>query len=649
MAGVASGDVHYSTSDGDSWKDAKKEPSGVNAYVLMADDFLESEEALAATTGTDCALSFTRDGGYSWNQISLISTENGGVKNMSFTPDYGSSGVLFVVTDNVNAGNDSLMQYLPDDGVWERIENQANIDVVQVSPEWESDSTVFFADRTASATEQIFRSTDGGIRFKAQLDEPPVQWYGWIVLNSSDLVVGADGAVYITTNNGTTWTKKTSGLDDAGKISTFSMSPAFDDDETLLAGDDAGMVFMSVDAGGKWKSKTTGDEGFEDGGVVYVAFHPDFAENETFFGAGDDGSANTTLVISRWTDEWDVISDVSGQSSPAEADDGVPTGIRCAPDGTLYVTYSNADGMFRALNPTTSKPKSVAWEQVEDEITNELSSLHLTMGSNILWGHHTDDIYTYEDTLTGKVTLTSPSDGSDTGRVDTAKLAWNDMEGSDEYQIRVNTDPGFKGEEIDVDATELTSITVTGLEDGKTYYWKVRVAKGEPVYSNYSDVWSFTTAMGAGQWNPFVGGVPEAPANGATNVPLQPTFAWNAADWATGYEFVLADNPAFNPIVSKTGANALTTTVYLCEATLDYETSYYWKVRAISKTSNSEWASAVFTTMAKAPPPPEPPKPPPTPVVPEPTTPAYIWVIIGIGAALVIAVIILIVRTRRVA
>ena len=49
---------------------------------------------------------------------------------------------------------------------------------------------------------------------------------------------------------------------------------------------------------------------------------------------------------------------------------------------------------------------------------------------------------------------------------------------------------------------------------------------------------------------------------------------------------------------------------------------------------------------AAAPEPPAPPEAPPPP--PEPTTPVYIWVIIGIGAALVIAVIILIVRTRRV-
>ena len=146
-----------------------------------------------------------------------------------------------------------------------------------------------------------------------------------------------------------------------------------------------------------------------------------------------------------------------------------------------------------------------------------------------------------------------------------------------------------------------------------------------------------------------MGGIPESPANGATNVPLQPSFAWNPADWATGYEFILSDDPSYQTIVSKTGANALTNTVYLCEVVLDYETAYYWKVRAISKSSSSEWAEAVFTTMAQAPEPPPPP-PPPEEVVQEPLiNPLFLWVIIGIGAVLVIALIILIVRTRRVA
>jgi hypothetical protein len=304
--------------------------------------------------------------------------------------------------------------------------------------------------------------------------------------------------------------------------------------------------------------------------------------------------------------------------------------------------------MFRCLNPTTSDTKKVKWEQVTEDIAaNPLDSLRLTAGSNMLWGHRGADVWQYEDTLTGSVVLSSPSDGSTSNREDEALLSWNDMEGADTYELWYDTDPGFKAAKV-IETTEVTSRKISDLNDGTTYYWKVRVEAGEPVLSRWSEVWSFTTALGEPEWHPFKPASNVAPSPGATDVQLTPTFQWNPADWATGYEFVLAKDAAFSDtLVSKTGANALTATVYMSEQKLDVSTTYYWKVRAIAKTSDSEWAQGVFTTMSAPPPPPE--EPPPEKEPPPPTTPMYIWVIIGVGALLVIAVIILIVRTRRVA
>ena len=146
---------------------------------------------------------------------------------------------------------------------------------------------------------------------------------------------------------------------------------------------------------------------------------------------------------------------------------------------------------------------------------------------------------------------------------------------------------------------------------------------------------------------------------GATDVPLLPTFQWNPADWANGYEVVLSLNDTFtSPVASVTVANA----VWVADVNLKTNTVYFWRVRAVSDASQSEWGVGAFTTVG--PPPPPPPAPPapvvvppavnmPAPVVippqPAPITPAYIWAIIIIGAVLVIAVIILIVRTRRIA
>ena len=173
---------------------------------------------------------------------------------------------------------------------------------------------------------------------------------------------------------------------------------------------------------------------------------------------------------------------------------------------------------------------------------------------------------------------------------------------------------------------------------------------GAPTLSRFSETWSFTTAIGEAQWSPMTAPTGVGPLPGATSVPLRPTFTWNPADRATGYEFILARDSEFTDVVvTLTGGNALPTTVWTCDRVLDYSTTYYWKVRAISPSSHSEWAVGIFTTEASTPPSPPPPlpqpspPPPPTPM-PPPTTPMYIWAIIGIGAALIIGLLVLIVR-----
>ncbi len=173
-----------------------------------------------------------------------------------------------------------------------------------------------------------------------------------------------------------------------------------------------------------------------------------------------------------------------------------------------------------------------------------------------------------------------------------------------------------------------------------------------------------------------------APEGGERDTPLTPTFAWTAVADADGYYFELADNPYFVlPLVKLVGdfPASLIVTAYAYVGELDYSTAYYWRVKAVSGSIDagdlveSAWVSNVFITMDEPvePPPPiviEEVPPPvitieqpdiiieqpdiivPLPAVVEtPITPAWIYVIIAVGAVLVIALIVLIVRTRRVA
>ena len=162
------------------------------------------------------------------------------------------------------------------------------------------------------------------------------------------------------------------------------------------------------------------------------------------------------------------------------------------------------------------------------------------------------------------------------------------------------------------------------------------------------------------------------PDGGAADVRLTPTFAWEPVDDAAGYYFELADNATFVVPLAKLDGDLgrLIVTAYAHVTALDYSTAYYWRVKAVSGTIDggnlveSAWVSSVFITADEPvePVPPiviEPTPPAPTPIIEPiveviippatPMTPAWIYVIIGVGAVLVIALIVLVVRTRRVA
>ena len=92
------------------------------------------------------------------------------------------------------------------------------------------------------------------------------------------------------------------------------------------------------------------------------------------------------------------------------------------------------------------------------------------------------------------------------------------------------------------------------------------------------------------------------PAMGATNVPVSNiTFAWPVSTVAgVTYEFVIAEElgnvDKFAIIDYSTTAHS--NSCALME-TLKYNTTYWWRVRAVNSTSHSDWLVYFFTTVSK--------------------------------------------------
>jgi hypothetical protein len=325
--------------------------------------------------------------------------------------------------------------------------------------------------------------------------------------------------------------------------------------------------------------------------------------------------------------------------------------ILVSADNTLYVVdgTTNDGGVYRLLLDETGN----LWEFIGDTDMNDTSwHAWLTPGSNVLWtidwGGSDAELWVIADTLTGQVMLDSPADGFRSDDESYIALAWNEMSGADEYEYCVETTVIAGTNKTGT--TDDTDVAFNDLSDGAEYTWKVRVAPGEPWSSRWSDSRTFHTALGAPPWSPAI----YAPGNGATGVDLMPAFSWETATGADGYQFQLNDSPVFATLVDV----KVSTEAYQVTIELEYGTTYYWRVRALKgDDAISRWSEvAVFTTMEE---PAEPPPPPTTTIItsttqaPEPVVlptaipPALLWTIVGIGAALIIAVIILIIRTRR--
>jgi len=101
--------------------------------------------------------------------------------------------------------------------------------------------------------------------------------------------------------------------------------------------------------------------------------------------------------------------------------------------------------------------------------------------------------FTFEDSGSSIPLPTSPSVDNET--TNSADIHWTAAEGADSYSIRYRTSVGAYGEAIDIPGGgSVTSYTLSGLEDGITYYYQIRTNVGSD-YSEWTDEDSFSTLV----------------------------------------------------------------------------------------------------------------------------------------------------------
>lgn len=193
-------------------------------------------------------------------------------------------------------------------------------------------------------------------------------------------------------------------------------------------------------------------------------------------------------------------------------------------------------------------------------------------------------------------TLVSPAYNA-TGVTIPARLTWS-APGSSSYiyAVQVSRNEGFTDLACSSQALNEAAVSLPNLTAGTRYWWRVQ-AYNDYGYSSWTNAFIFTTAA-ATVVNPAVP-VLLSPASGATSIPVSTTLSWKATERAATYTVLVAQDQAFAKGVI---TRALVTATSVGVDGLLTNTGYFWKVKAVNASGESDWSAVwAFTTAAAKP------------------------------------------------
>jgi len=538
----------------------------------------------------------------------------------------------------------------------------------------------------------LYVANDGGTAIYYTADAGENRWYtrtapgdiDEMVVESADVCyIADDAAVRKSVNSGFTWSPPiTPELQGDNVVSMTSLA-----EDQLIIGGDNGNVSYTTDGGDTWVKLDKGITLPPAANRVQVTASG-LATGDYIYATGSKAGE----VVWRWTVGDSPAYDwINLGAAPGSADSAL--GIVLV-ENVLYASY------FDSTANTTTVQRCVGadgprgsheWSPLADSGTlgsNATQALRVSTGSMKLWYVNNyagaNSVKSYIDPLaTISPEPNQPADGfvnpvnPVTGRSVDISFSWpRPATNVTNYDLDIYTDaaglnrvtrytwtaaPYAPGPEAMVTIGPYQPSTQTNFVEyvpGMTYYWRARVSS--PIYSAWSPMRTIIIEAGAASV-PTIG----SPENGGT-ASATPAFSWSPVVGATKYEFQLSADASFAlPLLAST---KLASTGIQPSVTLDAGSTYFWRVRSLEPQEGS-WSTIANFTVALPVEPPAPVVVPPAPApvvnippievpapivnippAPAPTAPisqGLLLAIIIIGAILVIAVIVLIVRTRR--
>jgi trimeric autotransporter adhesin len=653
-----------------------KTPGTGNGGLVL----FNGETGYAFSQGNNGGIARTTDFGKSFNGIALIASTTaiqfGTITDAWISPD---GATKYIVADDgvdINIWRQSGF-------ISERIAILATLtgQIWLVRADADAPSAVYIGRQTAKT---MYKSTDSGdFTWTARSCSQNIQ--DFVVQDATTVYVAANAAALVvkTINAGFTWSNPPTAVPFGVGGGTCYSITLLSSDHLIIGGTTGGVAYTKD--GTTWTGMlnagpgtiVTAANGLETGNSVFAA------------------SSGATGAIVRWTFGTNVVAWTPGQAIAGAVNVGIALS-----NGVLYVLDDAGNDFYRLLHPTIDLT-GVAVTGTETFVeagaytqgVNKLSASAAGTTSTV-WAVNAaalDTLDSFTDYLTSASNapaLVYPLAGD--------KIAVNSINGIvagfifkwNAPTVVPVAGPSLYGYNLEVYLDEAGTIAIAGSPvvsvlgagtpapslsigsaagtvafnlvavPGETYYWRVRVDQNTPAASYWSAMNSFSI-----QQTLAIVPTIASPSNGASGISTKPSFSWSPVAGTTKYEFQLSDTTNFDI------AMFTQETVYTGiqpNITLEAGKTYFWRVRALEPAAG-DWSTVANFTVAVPVPPPVTPtitvaptptitivQPPVTVIIPTQTTapvekisPAYIWAIIIIGAVLVIAVIVLIVRTRR--
>ena len=191
--------------------------------------------------------------------------------------------------------------------------------------------------------------------------------------------------------------------------------------------------------------------------------------------------------------------------------------------------------------------------------------------------------------VTYKQTLSAPTVTGGNDAQGRPALKWNAVSGAAKYEVyRARSKSGDYIKYSTVTGTSYTNTSY--IENGNTYYYKVRALKSDGTAGAWSSIVSVTYRAAS------TGTLPAPAVTGGNDSQGRPTLKWNAVTGAAKYEVYRARSRSGDYIKYST----VTGTSYTNTSYIEDGNTYYYKVRALDANGTAgAWSSIVSVTYRK--------------------------------------------------